>query len=515
MAVAAMNAARSGHTATKLKDGRVLVAGGADANGAALASAEIFTPQTGTWTTVAMTTARRNHTATLANDAAGTVVVAGGENANGALASIEVFSPSTDSFNLLSGSLSSARTKHAAAALPAGLVLVAGGTDGAAALSSADIVNGTTGDVMATGAMNAPRASFTATDLLNGDVVAIGGATKGGELNSAEVFVFATGQWIPAGSMFGPRQGHMAVRLAQNGGVLVVGGTEAGAAATRTEIFLPRSRVFSVTGPSGAHAGGVAGNVGAGGQALAAGGGGSAAVEQYQYATVMTDKDDYAPGETVTITGSGWQPGEWVALSLLEAPEFDTHPLIAVQAQPDGTIRSTEFSPDAHDIGIRFYLTAYGLLSEAQNTFTDATPTRIQTSSMSPGSGACGATITVVSDTGVQDGTRKRPLRSVIWKDREFHTRLIDRVRHHQRVRRRNGKPDRSVGRHFARREFRWRYHLQSREFEHRFYGDRFLLGDNHHEHQCAINHVQRKRQRDCHRERDVRHAHGQRLFER
>ena len=408
-AVAIMNTARSGHTATKLKDGRVLLTGGTDANGAALASAEIFTPETGTWTTVAMTTARRNHTATLANDGAGTVVVAGGENANGALASIEAFSPSTDSFNLLSGSLSSPRTRHAAAALPAGLVLVAGGMDGAAALATADIVDGTTGGVMATGAMNAARASFTATDLVNGDVVAIGGATNGGELNSAEVFVFDTGQWLPAGSMFGPRQGHAAVRLAQNGGVLIVGGTEAGAAATRTEIFLPRSRVFSVTGPSGAHAGGVAGNVGAGGQVLAAGGGGSAAVEQYQYATVMTDKDDYAPGETVTITGSGWQPGEWVALSLLEAPEYDTHPLIAVQAQPDGTIRSTEFSPDAHDLGIRFYLTAYGLLSEAQSTFTDATPTRIQTSSMSPGSGACGATTTVSATLEFKTGPQNAP----------------------------------------------------------------------------------------------------------
>ena len=36
------------------------------------------------------------------------------------------------------------------------------------------------------------------------------------------------------------------------------------------------------------------------------------------------------------------------------------------------TLSSTEFVPDEHDIGIRFYLTAYGQESQAQTTFKDA-----------------------------------------------------------------------------------------------------------------------------------------------
>ena len=36
---------------------------------------------------------------------------------------------------------------------------------------------------------------------------------------------------------------------------------------------------------------------------------GAASSELYGFATVKTDKDDYAPGELVTMTGSGWQPG--------------------------------------------------------------------------------------------------------------------------------------------------------------------------------------------------------------
>src|SRR5207245_6942425 len=42
-----------------------------------------------------------------------------------------------------------------------------------------------------------------------------------------------------------------------------------------------------------------------------------------QSATVMTDQADYAPGSIVTITGSGWQPGETVTLQLVESPLID------------------------------------------------------------------------------------------------------------------------------------------------------------------------------------------------
>src|SRR5437762_1399037 len=39
--------------------------------------------------------------------------------------------------------------------------------------------------------------------------------------------------------------------------------------------------------------------------------------ELYGFATVKTDKADYAPGTRVTITGSGWVPGETVRLVLV------------------------------------------------------------------------------------------------------------------------------------------------------------------------------------------------------
>src|SRR5207245_1497761 len=91
-----------------------------------------------------------------------------------------------------------------------------------------------------------------------------------------------------------------------------------------------------------------------------------------QSPTVMTDQADYAPGTIVTITGSGWQPGETVTLSMVESPLIDTHPTMTAVADAFGNISNNQFSPDMHDLDVRFYLTATGSQSQAQNTFTDA-----------------------------------------------------------------------------------------------------------------------------------------------
>jgi hypothetical protein len=93
-----------------------------------------------------------------------------------------------------------------------------------------------------------------------------------------------------------------------------------------------------------------------------------------QSATVMTDRADYAPGEIVTITGSGWQPGETVTLSFVESPLLDTHPDLTAVADGNGNIFNNQFSPDEHDVNISFTLTATAGTSglQAQTTFTDA-----------------------------------------------------------------------------------------------------------------------------------------------
>src|SRR6185436_10863091 len=91
-------------------------------------------------------------------------------------------------------------------------------------------------------------------------------------------------------------------------------------------------------------------------------------------ATVSTEHADYAPGERVTITGSGWQPGETVTLLIREEPE--THPDITAAAVADaqGRLVNTDFTPGPTDAGRSFTITAVGRLSGrvAQTVFSDA-----------------------------------------------------------------------------------------------------------------------------------------------
>src|SRR6185503_18679389 len=82
---------RRGHTATRLADGRVLIAGGENSTGT-LNVTELYDSSSGTFSAAAnMTTARADHSATLLAD--GRVLIAGGHHA-----STEIFDPSTGAF---------------------------------------------------------------------------------------------------------------------------------------------------------------------------------------------------------------------------------------------------------------------------------------------------------------------------------------------------------------------------------------------------------------------------------
>src|SRR5437762_254863 len=127
----------SGHTATLLPNGKVLVAGGeGPSTGGVLASAELYDPASGTWsTTGSPATARWAHTATLLPN--GKVLVAGGfDNGNSELASAELYDPASGTWSA-TGNLATAQRANTATLLPNGKVLVAGGYDGHSILASA------------------------------------------------------------------------------------------------------------------------------------------------------------------------------------------------------------------------------------------------------------------------------------------------------------------------------------------------------------------------------------------
>src|SRR2546422_6983481 len=97
--IAGLNQARAGHTATLLANGTVLIAGGKDAAGRPLATAELYDPAIGHYTQLAASLPAPvwGHTATLLND--GSVLIAGGEG-NGGLPGLaaQVFDPGTGTF---------------------------------------------------------------------------------------------------------------------------------------------------------------------------------------------------------------------------------------------------------------------------------------------------------------------------------------------------------------------------------------------------------------------------------
>lgn len=125
---------RTNHAAALLDDGSVLVAGGAGGDNAdvSLASVEVLNPRQGGWATVAsLAEARTGHTATRLDD--GRVLVAGGESARRgsrrSLASAEVFEPQATSGGEWrpAGDMGCPRSEHAAVLLGDGSVLVVAG----------------------------------------------------------------------------------------------------------------------------------------------------------------------------------------------------------------------------------------------------------------------------------------------------------------------------------------------------------------------------------------------------
>ena len=100
---------------------------------------------------------------------------------------------------------------------------------------------------------------------------------------------------------------------------------------------------------------------------------GSSSVVTSSSAAISTDKMDYAPGETATITGRGFQAGEVVRLKIHEDPHTPQERGFDVTAEGDGSF-SGEYLVMDYDLDMKFIVGARGLTSglTAQTTFTDS-----------------------------------------------------------------------------------------------------------------------------------------------
>jgi hypothetical protein len=230
--------ARKDATATRLPNGKVLIAGGQDGAGTSLSSAELYDPSTGTFTpTGNMHAPRAQHTATLLTN--GKVLLVGSVKETG---SAELFDPASGLFSA-TGSLIQARAHHTATLLPSGNVLVLGGTQtmppggggapaGPVSLNRAEIYDITSGIFKSAGTLSTARDSHSATLLTNGTVLVAGGYSHGFDgdaqpewhtMFAAELFDPGSSNSTIAASLEADRAEHVAIRL-NNGQVLITGG---------------------------------------------------------------------------------------------------------------------------------------------------------------------------------------------------------------------------------------------------------------------------------------------------
>jgi len=236
---------RTSHSATLLQDGRVLVAGGGDLDGTALATAEVYDPATRTWSaTGSMEAGRMSHTATLLDD--GRVLVAGGVDADYRhVASAELYDPVTSTWAVTDG-MADVRANHTASLLLDGTVLVVGGAvdlDGHMVIASAERFDPARGSWTSVGSLSAARQAHTATVLADGTVLVSGGIgvfvspVDSVALASVEHFELGRGRWATVASLAQPRFGHSA-NLLQDGRVLLASGTAG------SGIMLPSAELY-------------------------------------------------------------------------------------------------------------------------------------------------------------------------------------------------------------------------------------------------------------------------------
>jgi hypothetical protein len=248
---AAMLEPRSGHTATLLPDGKVLIVGGMRRNQDFYKSAELYDPAKGKFQlTGEMSIGRVGQVAVLLRS--GKVLIAGGWIGHGTTDSAELYDPATGKFTVIAN-MTTRRARPSATLLTDGNVLLAGGGDHDSpdgAIASAEIFRADTLRFQPTGSLHQARSGHTATLLSDGRVLVAGGGS-GGLIAGAELYDPKTGTFSETGSLNTPRHKHTA-GLLPDGRVLIAGGSDERdwhGTMSSAEIYDPRTGKFTAAAP--------------------------------------------------------------------------------------------------------------------------------------------------------------------------------------------------------------------------------------------------------------------------
>jgi hypothetical protein len=245
--------------AAVLRDGRVLVAGGAlgTSSTSATDSVTIYDPATGHWSAGTHLLQPRAYpmVVTLTD---GSVLAAGGSRNLQPLDTAERYYAENGTW-VAAGRLKVPRTQGTLTVLSDGRVLAVGGgiegSPGWRSTASAEIFDPSTGVWSLAAPMSVARAFHTATQLADGEVLVAGGATTyngthGTVTAAAEIYNPRSNTWRPAGRMSVPRYADAAALL-PDGRVLVAGGwsftTDTDPSLASAEIYDPAANVWTAT----------------------------------------------------------------------------------------------------------------------------------------------------------------------------------------------------------------------------------------------------------------------------
>ncbi len=237
---------RSGHSATLLPDGKVMIAGGMRRNQDFYKSTELYDPATGKFERSGdMTMARVGQAAVLLPS--GKVLIAGGWIGHGCTDSAELYDPATRQFTTIAR-MTTRRGRPSATLLPDGDILIAGGGDhdSPGGISSAELFHSATLSFLAISPMHSARIAHTATLLKDGRVLIVGG--RGETLAAvAELYDPKTKKFSETGRLLTARYKHTA-GLLPDGRVLIAGGSDErdwNGQLSSTEIYDPATGKFS------------------------------------------------------------------------------------------------------------------------------------------------------------------------------------------------------------------------------------------------------------------------------
>jgi hypothetical protein len=241
----AMASAHAYGAAASLSNGDVLVIGGYDATGAVTGAVDIYSYSGKSWSAGTALPGGGRYLFTATKLADGRVLVAGGDDGtlsgNSGLATVQVYTSGSGWAS--AESMKKTRVDDAAVLLGDGRVLVAGGVDATGkALNTAETFDPATGHWTLTATMPTGRAGFTLSVLPDGRVIAAGGysTSPSQALNTVDLFDPSTGGWSSTGPLrFGRR--FQAAATMSDGSIMVVGGCSAcdTAAMTAAEIYTP------------------------------------------------------------------------------------------------------------------------------------------------------------------------------------------------------------------------------------------------------------------------------------